>query len=192
MPGRVAGPNMKRKVSSDGLPIFFHLKWVAKIALSVGALAGIALLLALFLITDDKGVEYGHIIFNDNLTRQNLGPAMLVFGLAMAVMASFITWLISLYTSFRIIGPLFRFSRNLKMAVEHPSAVPVAIRQTDMLQRESKEFEASLVRLGEHYRCLREALDHARQTLPADAGPDLLALRQAVARLGETERLVQL
>lgn len=181
-------PN-KNKVE---LPIFFHLKWLAKIALSVAALAGIGLFLALFLITDGKGTEYGRLILNDNLTRQNLGPAILVFALAMVLIASIITWLISLYSSFRIAGPLFRFSQNLKNAIEHPSSVPMAIRQTDLLQREWTEFEASLATLGEHYHRLREALDQARQTLPEDGEPDLTALRQAVTRLRETERLVQL
>ena len=182
----------RNKNNSGELPILFHLKWMAKIALGVAALAGIGLLLALFLITDGKGTEYGRIIFADNLTRQNLGPVLLVFGLAMVLIASMVTWLISLYSSFRIAGPLFRFSQNLKNAIEHPAAMPLAIRQTDMLQREWQEFEASLVRLGEHYRRLREALEQARQTLPADSGPDLVALRQAVARLRERERLVQL
>ena len=102
--------------NSVGLPIEFHLRWVAKIALSVGALAGVGLLLELFLITDGKGTEYGWIILSNNLTRENLGPAILIFGLAMTVLASVITWLISLYGSFLIAGPLFRFAQNLKNA----------------------------------------------------------------------------
>lgn len=174
------------------LPIFFHLKWLAKIALSVAALAGIGLFLALFLITDGKGARYGRIILTDNLTHQNLGPAILVFALAMVLIASVVTWLISLYSSFRIAGPLFRFSQNLKNAIEHPLAVPMAIRKTDMLQREWQEFEASLATLGEHYHCLRTALEQAKLTLSADAESGPSALHEAVTRLRETERLVQL
>lgn len=174
------------------LPILFHLRWITKIVLSVGALAGLVLFLVLFKITDSKAAEYGSTILSSNLTRQNFGPAILLFGLAMTVIACVVTWLISLYSSFRIAGPVFRFSQNLKSAIEHPLAVPVPIRQTDMLQREWKEFETSLTKLDEHYRSLSDALDRVKQTLSAEAETDPSAVRRTVAQLREIERLVQL
>lgn len=174
------------------LPILFHLRWVAKIALSVGILAVIGLFLALFTITDGKGTEYGRIILADSLTHDNLGPAIMVFGLTMTIVASLITWLVSLYGSFRIAGPLFRFSQNMKNAIEHPSTKPVPIRQADMLQHEWQEFESSLSRLDRHYRDFGKALTEARQVLPTDDEIDLGALRGAVTRLAEIEHRVQL
>ncbi len=172
-------------------PVLFHLKWVAKIALSVGTIAWAGLLLAIFLVTDDKGTDYANVILTHGLTRQNLGPAILVFGLLMVVIASITTWFIALYSSFRIAGPLFRFSQNLKNIIGNAFAVPMAIRQTDMLQREWNEFDISQTKLREHYACLRDALEQCEQTLRA-AEPDPDSLRQALERLREIERRVQL
>jgi hypothetical protein len=183
---------MRQNKNGGVLPVFFHLRWVAKIALSVGILAAIALLLELFLITDAKGTEYGRIILAHSLTRENLRPAITVFGLAMTIMASLIAWLVALYGSFRVAGPLFRFSRNMKNAMEHPSRKPVRLRQGDMLQREWQEFETSLSRFDQHCRHLGEALDDVKQTLPMDDRSDLSMAREALTRLEEIERLVQL
>jgi len=173
-------------------PVLFHVKWVAKIALSVGAIAWTGLLMAIFLVTDDQGTDYAHIIANHSLTRQNLMPAILLFGLAMVVIASICTWFIALYSSFRIAGPLFRFSQNLKNIIANAFAVPMAIRQTDMLQREWNELDASQEKLRKHYGSLREALDQCERTLRTGTELDTASLRQALARLQEVERRVQL
>jgi hypothetical protein len=170
-------------------PILFHVKWIAKIALSVGSAAWGGLLLAIFLVSDDTGSDYAHVILTHSLTRQNLGSTILVFGLAMVIIASLATWFIALYSSFRIAGPLFRFSQNLKAIIEDAFAVPMAIRGTDMLQREWSEFDASQTALREHYANLRNALDQCEQALQ---GADLAALHQAVAGLREVERRAQL
>jgi low affinity Fe/Cu permease len=170
----------------------FSMQWVAKIALSVAAIAAAALLLAIFLATDDSGSDYAHVILTHSLTRQSLGPAILVFGLLMVVVAAIATWLIALYGSFRIAGPLFRFSHNLQSIIDNAFAVPMAIRQTDMLQGEWKQFDASQARLRDHYGSLRQALDQCRQALQAGGKPDEALLRQALARLQEVERRVQL
>jgi len=184
--------SMQRNKHSVVLPVFFHLGWVAKITLSIGILAVIALLLALFLITDGKSTEYGRIIFAHSLTRENLKPAIAIFGLVMTIMACLITWLVARYGSFRIAGPLHRFSRNMKDAMEHPANKPVPIRHDDMLQREWQEFAASLSSLDEHYRRLGDALADARQSLASEAKPDSAAAGEALRRLAEIERLVQL
>lgn len=173
-------------------PVLFHFKWVAKVALSVGTVAWAGLMLAIFLITDDKGTGYAQIISAYSLTRQNLGSAILVFGLLMAVIASITTWFIALYSSFRIAGPLFRFSQNLKSIIDSAFVVPVPIRRTDMLQREWNKFDASQARLREHYMALGEALDQCQQALRAGAESDRASLRQALAGLQEVERRVHL
>jgi len=178
--------------NSAPLPVFFHLRWVAKIALSVGVLAFIILIIELFMITDDKGMEYSRIILSDHLTYENLVPTIMVFGLLLTIVASIITWMVSLYGSFHIAGPLYRFSQNMKNVIEHPSNKPIAIRHTDLLQSEWQEFAASLSKLDQHYRQLRAACEEVEQALPPDAKADLSAVREAVARLKEVERHVQL
>lgn len=160
--------------------------------MTFGAIASIGLLQAIFLFTDEKGTDYAHIISNHSLTRQSLEPAILVFGLVMVALASITTWIIALYSSFRITGPLFAFSQNLKGIIENAFTVPMAIRRTDMLQREWHEFDASQATLRDHYGCLREALAQCEQTLRAGAELDTVSLRQALARLQEVERRAQL
>jgi len=182
----------RKNTQRDETPVLFHLKMVAKIALSVSALACAGLLLVLFLLTDQKGNSYGHVVGVHSLASQNLGPALLVFGLAMLALAGITTWVIALYSSFRVAGPLFRLARNLEMEIEHGPAVPIAIRSGDQLQREWKEFEASMAALHAHFGDLRQALAQAGQSLRAGGQFDTVSLRQSVARLKDIERRVKL
>ncbi|MDO8787238.1 MAG: hypothetical protein Q7J42_04105 [Sulfuritalea sp.] len=173
-------------------PVLFHVKWVARIALSVGVVAVVGAPLAIFLATNENGGGYARIVVSHSLTQQSLGPLMLIFGLLLVVVAAIATWSIALYSSFRIAGPLFRFSQNLRDVIENPFAVPMAIRQTDMLQREWTDFDASQARLREHYASLRQALDHCRRTAPGSADADTAGSAPALARLQDVERRVQL
>ncbi len=184
-------PNSRNSQRAE-TPLLFHLKMVAKIALSVSALACAGLLSLLFLLADQGGDSYGQIIGLRSLAGQNLGPALLVFGLALLAFAGVVTWAIALYSSFRIAGPLYRFAQNLEMEIDHGPAEPVAIRRTDQLQREWKEFEASMGALHRHFSDLRQALAQTERALQAGAEFDAVSLRQTVARLQDVERRVQL
>lgn len=165
---------------------------MAKIALSVGAFAVAGLLLVLFVLTDQKGNSYGQVIGAHSLASQNLAAALLVFGLAMLAFASMVTWLIALYSSFRVAGPLFRLARNLQAEIEHGPSVPIAIRRGDLLQAEWKEFEASMTVLHEHCTGMKRTLAPLAEGLRAGTPPDAEALRQAVVHLKDSERRVKL
>jgi hypothetical protein len=178
--------------SHNERPVFLHARWIAKVALAVATLALSGLLLSLFWVIDDRGGSYASTIFSHNLTRQSLAPTILVFGLVMTVVASVVTWFFALYSSFRVAGPLFRFSQNLKSIIGNAFAVPIAIRQTDMLQREWLEFETSQSQLREHYRGLRDGLDRFDQSLQSPNGFDSPASQAAWAALQEVERRAQL
>ena len=169
----------------------FHLKLVARIALSVSGAAAFCLLLAIGLATGDTGATYGEIIASYSLTSRHLGPLLLVSGLAIAAIAGFVTWLIALYASFRIAGPLFRIARNLEMAIERGPVTPVPIRRTDLLQREWAEISATMATVGSHYGELREALKEAERALDADAA-QAAPLARAIGRLKDSERHVRL
>lgn len=173
-------------------PVLFHLKWVAKVALIVGLAAGVGLLLAIYFVASDEGSDYAHVIANHSLTQHNLGLTMLVFGLALVLLAAVTTWFIALYSSFQIAGPLFRFSQNLKDVIDNAFSKPLAIRKTDLLQREWAQFDASQARLREHFADLDQALTACEQALQSGADPGSAELPQALARLQEVERLVQL
>jgi len=164
----------------------FHAKWVAKMALLVALVAAAGLLAAIFWVTTDEGVSYGSVVLSRSLTQQKLLPVMVVFGLLLVCVAALCTWLIALYSSHRIAGPLFRFAKNIKLISQDSFAAPLAIRKTDLLQRQWLEFDAAQKRLREHYGDLRDALDACRQGLAAH-GPGA-ELSEALARLQEVER----
>lgn len=173
------------------LPVAFDVRLVAKIALSVAVASCVGLLLVLFMVTDDRGTSYAHLIGATELTRQNLKPALLVFGLVMVFFAGITAWLFSLYTSFRIAGPLYRIARDLETAIERGPMAPDPIRKTDQLQREWLQFDASVAVLREHYEELWQALDDGETSLRAEA-PNSLSLAQTIARLRKVEQRVRL
>lgn len=164
--------------------IAYHVRLVGKLGLSVGIAAAAVLLLTLTLITHSTGEDYGHIVRAHALTRQYLGPAMLVAGLALLAIIGIVTWAIALYSSFRIAGPLYRFSRNLELATAIGPIVPVTIRKDDILQKEAQEIEEALAAVRSHLAAIREAADDVEKALLAN---DAVAYEQALARLKELE-----
>jgi len=173
-------------------PVLFHLNLVGKVALLVGAVACAGLVLVLLFITDKSGACYGEIFRSNSLTRQSLGPAMLVAGLGLVAFSGAMTWLVSLYSSFRIAGPLFRFARNLELMIENGPSSPVPIRTKDRLQREGRQLERSTDRLQAHYGAVREAADHAVALLESSDGRAAEYLPQTLAKLKELDRHVVL
>jgi hypothetical protein len=171
------------------------VKLVAKIGLSVAVASCIGLLLVLLLLSDDNASGYGQVIGAFGIASKSLGPAMLVFGLAMASFAGITAWLFSLYASFRIAGPLYRISRDLELQIEHASIKPMPIRAGDSLQREWKAFEASVAVLHAQHGDLKHVMSEIEVLLQPDgaaAGPDSVALASAIARLKKAEQRVSL
>jgi hypothetical protein len=171
--------------------VIFHFTRLAGIALSVGVVVCAGTLVVLMLATNDKGISYGQAIDAYGLTRWNLGWGFLVFGLAMVSFAGITAWLVSLYSTFRVAGPLFRFSRNLEMEIERGPIAPIPIRRCDQLQREWKEFDAGVAALREHYDQLRQAAKEARQ-FPYAGATHRESPALAIAQLMEAERRARL
>lgn len=177
------------------VPLDFKL--VAKIGLSVALASCLGLLLVLFPVLfpagAEKGVDYRQIVGAYGSARQAIGPAMLVFGLVMVGFAGITTWLFSLYTSFRIAGPLFRISRNLETQIEQGPVVPTPVRTTDSLQDEAQAFAAGVAALRAQHEELRQALAAVERIALSDArAEDVASLRPALARLKKAERRVRL
>ncbi len=169
------------------------VKLIANIGLSVAGASGLGLLLVLVLVGDERASGYARMIGALDLARQSLGSAMLIFGLVMVGFAGITTWLLSLYASFRIAGPLYRISRDLERQIEQGSIVPVPIRATDSLQREWKEFEASVATLSAQHEELRQALSEVEKALAAETvTAGVASLAQSIVRLKEVEQRVRL
>jgi hypothetical protein len=153
---------METMIRTDESPeILFHLRWVAKIAFSVGLLAAIGLAIMLYELTDSTGTSYGELIKSHSITQHHLGPALLIGGCVLLGFTAVLTWLIALYSSFRTAGPLFRMSQNLQNSISHGPGKPVPIRDSDRLHLEAALLADSLSVLTSHYEDLRAIVDRA-------------------------------
>lgn len=159
--------------TQDSPEILFHLRWVANIALWVGALAAAGLACVLLLLTDANGESYGAMIQSHSIAQHRLGPALLIGGFFLLAVTAVLTWLIALYSSFRIAGPLWRLSRNLEASIRLGPVPPVPIRDSDRLHAEAALLEQSVAAVTGHYADLRQELDQALQQLAsAELTPD--------------------
>ena len=160
--------------------IFIHLKLVAKISLAVGAIAVLSLMLSMSMIRGLDDASYFAAVRSSTITRAQLGPVMLAAGLALVAIAGIITWLIALYSSFRIAGPLYRFSQNLKLATASDGAALIDLRRDDTLNAHSGRIKDAVGVLRAHYAALEAQAEAASAALERG---DAAAYEQAVAAL---------
>jgi len=169
--------------------IFFHLKLVAKISLGVGTVAVLSLLISLLLISGPTDDTYSAIIRSNSMTRDNLGKVMLTIGLMLVAIAGVITWLITLYSSFRIVGPLYRFTQNLKLAGTSDSTPLIELRQGDALRDQAASIKMAVSTLRDHYAAVEQV---SAAALAALEQGDADAYSNAVARLKALDGQVRL
>jgi len=126
------------------------LRLVSRFALYTSVVAVVLLVISVLFLTDKTGTSYAEIIYAHSLTQKHLKPVLLISGLCLLSFVAFITWLFTIYSTFRIAGPLYRFSRNLEHAAE--GAAPLGVRNDDALQDVSEQLKQSVSSLHNHYR----------------------------------------
>jgi hypothetical protein len=167
--------------------IFVHLKLVAKISLAVGSVAVLSLLGALTILGPSGADSYAAMVRSNALTAEHLGTIMLLTGLVLVAITGVVTWLIALYSSFRIAGPLYRLSQNLKLASAGNSAPLIKLRRGDTMNHQARRIEDSVEKLRMHYAAVEQlaqdahaALDRGDADAYADAAAHLKALDDKV------------
>lgn len=170
----------------------WRLRQVAKIALLTSAAAAICLLAVIYYLVGADKTTYQEIFSSYTMTRRHLAPTLLLSGLALTMLIGLMTWLIALYSTFRVAGPVHRFSLNLKRQIlEGP--IPVeAFRQGDFLQVEHLHFSAAASRLQYHYDTISELTDLALAQLELDDPNVGGGLTTVLQRLKELDQLVKL
>jgi len=155
-------------------PQFDSLRLVGKISLwfSLVAFLGLAVVVILAGVAGD---DYLSNIRSLAATRDRLPVIMLVGGLVLAVGTGLTTWVITLYSTFRVTGPLFRFARNLEAGIASGKVPAIKIRGSDYLQPECELLQQGVAQLYHHYR-----------TIDAQAVAALSALQQGDKRGVET------
>lgn len=172
---------MDQELLDSGRLNLQHLKLAAKIALSVSAASFVVLLITLVFITDEAGESYGAIVYSHTLTHQQLKPAMMVAALALMTFTGFVTWIIALYKSFRVAGPLYRFTQNFRLATENTSSMEILpIREGDDIQNQAKAVKQAITGLHDHYTAMKDATQEISSALAAG---DAARYANAVARL---------
>jgi hypothetical protein len=76
---------------------------------------------------------------------------MLIGGALIVLVAGLITWIITLYSSARVAGPLYRFSRNIELEIEHGPVETTRIRKGDSFQGLSNKLARAAEGLAKYY-----------------------------------------
>ena len=134
------------------------LRLAGSLALVFAGLCTLGLVALLLSVDDSLGQGYGSIIGAQLRSQAQLEVTLQFFGLLMAALAGVSTWLLALYTSFRIAGPVWRLSRNLEQAIAQGPVPPVPLRRDDLLQGEARALQDATAALEQHYAGLREVL----------------------------------
>jgi len=157
------------------------LRLVSRVSLVTGVAAVVMLLISILFLTDQSGNSYAEIIYAHSLTQKHLKPVLLISSLCLLGFVAFITWLITLYSSFKIVGPLYRFSRNLEQA--SAGGKPLGLRKDDDLQDVSHLLQESITNLQGHYQELDVALHKALDLLDSPDEKDRSELNNELARI---------
>jgi hypothetical protein len=147
-------------------PLQLQFKMTARVALSISVFAAVVLFLTLYFVfkSQDSG-SYFNMIQAYVQAQDQLIPAMFIGGAMIILMAGLITWFILLYSSARIAGPLFRFTRNVEMQINEGPVQTVKLRQGDYLQDLSGKLSEAANGLSESYALQLEVVDELYEAL---------------------------
>lgn len=147
------------------------LKLVSRFALYITLVAIVLLVLTVLFLTDKMGASYAEIIYAHSFSQKHLKPVLLISGLCLLSFVAFITWLFTVYSTFRIAGPLYRFSRNLEQAAE--GVPPLGLRKDDALQDVSEQLKQSVGTLHGHYRDIDKQINELLYQIDIKDGTEL-------------------
>ncbi|WP_428605689.1 hypothetical protein [Sedimenticola sp.] len=165
----------------------FHLKIVLRIAALLTILGALVMVSVVLAVGQTEQQGYLQSLSRLQISQERLMPLVLAAGLFLLTVSAFVTWLIALYSSFRIAGPLYRFTRNLEQELEHSNLErPVPIRREDQLQTSGRLLAESVAALNEHYQELgRQLMAMDRHLADGTMEPDevLRQYREQLHRL---------
>ena len=128
-----------------------QLKLVSKISLQVGLIAVISLTLMLFILLPKLPEHYTAFTQLILQVQNNLYIMLGLSGLLLLIGASITIWFICLYASFRISGPLYCFSKDLKLLNKSHPHTQIKLRENDSLQAECQLYNQSMENWQQFY-----------------------------------------
>lgn len=184
--------------SCEGKPehpaIVLHFRTVGKISLYTGLVTAICLFFTVYYLAGSgaQGKDYSEIFSAYALTKKQLGTTMFISGMILVTITGVITWIIVLYSTFRVAGPLHWFSKNLD---EQIMSGPVPVnkkRSGNRLHEEHLRFSGGASRLQLHYDAMSEWVDLAKVQLQLPETNLGGGLTETIKKLQELDRLVKL
>jgi hypothetical protein len=154
---------------------------VANISLWVALIAVLSLLALIFAI-EKPSKSYVGSILNLAITLKNLHWMMALAACWLLAATAATTWFITLYSSFRVAGPLYRLSRNLEHASIKGYIELINIRGSDLLQHECRLLDEVNKVVQQHFEKIAVAatrLEEARK----EADPSQIAKQQQALTL---------
>lgn len=162
-----------------------QLALIGRISLLFAVLA-IAGLVGVLLLARPVDGDYVAMIQTLSASRAQLPGLMAVGGLLLVLGTALTTWLIALYSSFRVAGPLYRFCIDLEHGIREGQVPRIRVRASDAAQDDARYLEETVSGLyllqDEIATAADEALRHLRDgsAEAADAeGQRLLRLTDA-------------
>ena len=110
---------------------------------------------------------------------------LLVTNLAVLIAFVFVTVFVTLYVSFKIGGPLFRFSQDLQYIAEGNLKKRIRLRQGDQLQKFASEINTTMESIETRVRELQDQISGLKETAEGD-GFDETTARQKVQALHQS------
>ncbi|MEO5348093.1 MAG: hypothetical protein H7836_00355 [Magnetococcus sp. YQC-3] len=169
-----------------------HFRMVGKVSLYTALATAICLLVVLYLLAGVGGESYLAIFDAHLLTRKQLGPVLLVSGLVLVTITAVITWIVVVYSTFRVAGPLYTLSQALDGLILDGSAMIRNRRSTDGLSDEHLRFSGGAKRLQFHYDCMHELVERALVQLAEQSPSSGEELTETINQLREFDRHVTL
>ena len=165
-----------------------RLRLTARVALGVSLVSATALLLAMYLLQRDQPAEnYYQIIQSLTRSQDRLLFAMVTAGALTILLAGLLTWIITLYSSHRVAGPLYRFSKNLEMEIERGPVATTGLRNDDDFQELSKKLGSAAAELSLYYGDQLALLDELSQHLDSTQPLDPNRHRDLLQRLADRQ-----
>lgn len=158
-----------------------QLRVIGKISLLLAALTTLALAAFSGLLKEIPDGDYSTTVGTLALLKGQLDQFMVFGALGLVTLTAITTWVMALYSSFRVAGPLFRLARNLERLTECRNNELLPLRAGDRLQLEAAELKASQHALIDHYDQLEVAIQECHRKVVD--GADYRAIAVQVSEL---------
>ena len=169
-----------------------RLRLTAIVSVTASLAGALVLVLMLFLLfRAQPGQSYYEIVQSLTQGQDRLAAAMTLAGSVIVLLAGFVTWLITLYSSHRIAGPFYRFSKNLELEIEQGPVAPIRLRQGDRLQQLAAKLASAADALENYYAEQLRLVDEFERCIDAADTEGAARCRDALRELASRARGVK-